>query len=242
MFGSFTEESLLAYTEQVAEKYKEQPVKGGMGTEWADNDGIGPTDKTFIEEGESQDPDDYKGKVGKVRKALKQKGVVDHSEWDSYDFTVCVRDNGTVYGTKGRCRLGKETSEDQAALLRASNRKRGRGTLGGSLKARLAKDPEATHLAGQLKDLGSERDNARKRLSAAAANLEKNKGQEEARLKYRKAQSEANQALTKYERTRTALNRRVRELTVEQKTQNQGPRKKAKQDFPDWASDGKQLG
>lgn len=234
MLGSFSSESL--------QKYAEQVKATGQGTEWLDNAGVGKHDHSFVDEKESTDPDDYKGKVGKVKKALKQKGVLDHSEWDSYDFTVCVRNDGTVYGTKGKCRIGKETSADQAALLRASNRKRGRGTLGGSLKQRVARDEEATHLAGQLKDLAGERDKARKRLSAAAANLEKNKGQEEARLKYRKAQSEANQALTKYERTRSALNRRVRDLSAEQKTQNAPPRKKAKKDLPDWATEGKQLG
>ena len=263
MFGSFSEEALLAYAEQVAAQYKETAVKSsGPGSEWADNAGIGQNDKSFIEEDESNERDDYTGKSGKVKKALKAKGVVpgaqprttnthghtanlfshcEGTEWDSYDFTVCVRDNGTIYGTKGKCRLGKETSEDQAALLRASNRKRSRGTLGGSLKQRVARDKEANHLATQLKDLESERNKARKRLSAAAANLEKNKGREDARLKYKKAQSEANEVLTRHERVRTALNKRVRELTAEQKTQNQGPRKKTKTDFPDWASDGKQL-
>ena len=212
MLGTFSEQALSDYAEKVRAKTKR--VQASQGTEYADNLGVGEHDHGYLDTDESQDKQDY----------------------SEYDFTVCVRDNGTVYGTRGKCRLGKETSEDQAALLRASNRKRSRGTLGGSLKQRVARDPDATQLAKQLKDLGSERDNARKRLSAAAANLAKNKGQEEARLKYREAQSEANQALTKYERTRTALNRRVRELTVEQKTQNAAPRKKATKDVPDWAN------
>jgi len=257
VLGTFSEQALSDYAEQVEKKYKEkQDTAGVQGTEVHDNFGTGKHDSTFVDENESHDPDDYKGTVGKVKKALNAKGVdpelqtlANHCECDNndpysnYDFTVCVRDNGTVYGTRGKCRLGKETSEDQAALLRASNRKRSRGTLGGSLKQRVARDEEATHLAGQLKDLAGERDKARKRLSAAAANLEKNKGQEEARLKYKKAQSEANQALTKYERTRSELNRRVRNLSAEQKTQNLKPRKKATKDVPDWANEtGKQLG
>ena len=217
MLGTFSEQALSDYAEKVRAKQVKANVQG---TEQFDTYGVGPNDKSFLETDESQERANY----------------TDHSEWGEYDFTVCVRDNGTVYGTRGKCRLGKETSEDQAALLRASNRKRSRGTLGGSLKQRVARDPDATQLAKQLKDLGSERQKTQKRLSAAAANLEKNKGQEEARLKYREAQSEANQALTKYERTRTALNRRVRELTVEQKTQNAAPRKKATKDVPDWAN------
>lgn len=226
MLGTFSEQALSDYAEKVRTKTK--TVAAGQGTEWADNAGLGENDSSFVDENESQDPDDYKGKVGKVKKALKQQ-VLNHSEaedWDSYDFTVCVRNDGSVYGTRGKCRLGKETSEDQAALLRASNRKRGKGTLGGSLKQRLAKDPEATHLAKKLQDVATELKKAKKTLGAAAANLEKNKGQEEARLKYRKAQSAVNDVFTRHEQARYELGKRVRELTTEQKTQNQGPRKK----------------
>jgi hypothetical protein len=79
-------------------------------------------------------------------------------------------------------------------------------------------------------------------LSAAAANLEKNKGQEGARLKYKSAQQEANEVFTRHERVRAALNKRVRELTAEQKVQNQGPSKRATKDRPDWDVTGKQLG
>ena len=212
MLGTFSDEALTDYAERVRAKTKR--VKASQGTEWADNDGVGEFDDSFNKTDESYKKEDY----------------------SEYDFTVCVRDNGTVYGTRGKCRLGKETSEDQAALLRASNRKRSRGSLGGSLKQRVARDPDATQLAKQLKDLAGERDKARKRLSAAAANLEKNKGQEDARAKYRKAQSDANEVFTRHEKVRTALNRRVRELTSEQKTQNAAPRKKATKDVPDWAN------
>lgn len=242
MFGSFTEEALLAYAEQIENRYREKAAAGGQGTEMHDNYGIGQNDKSFIEEDESQERDSYTGKVGKVKKALKQKGVINHSEAEGwYDFTACVRPDGSVYGTKGKCRLGKETSEDQAALLRASNRKRRRGTLGGSLKQRVARDEEANHLAGQLKDLAGERKKSQKRLSAAAANLEKNRT-EEARQKYKSAQQQANDVFTRHEKVRTALNRRVRELTVEQKTQNAPARKKPTRDIAKWGDEGKQLG
>lgn len=223
MLGTFSEQALSDYAEKVRAKQVKANVQG---TEQFDTYGVGPNDKSFLETDESQERENY----------------TDHSEWGEYDFTVCVRDNGTVYGTRGKCRLGKETSEDQAALLRASNRKRSRGTLGGSLKQRVTRDPEASHLAKQLKDLEGERTKARKRLSDAATNLEKNKGQEEARLKYKKAQQEANTVFTKHEKVRSALNRRVRDLALEQKSQNQASRKKAMKDVPDWATEGKQLG
>lgn len=103
MFGSFTEEALLAYAEQIENRYREKAAAGGQGTEMHDNYGVGQNDKSFIEEKESQDPDDYKGTAGKVKKALKQKGVLNHSEAageTGYDFTACVRNDGSVYGTR----------------------------------------------------------------------------------------------------------------------------------------------
>ncbi len=217
MLGTFNEEALSAYAEQV----KAKRVKKVAGTEYADNLGVGEHDHSYLDTDESQDKRDYA---------------------ESYDFTVCVRDNGTVYGTRGKCRLGKETSEDQAALLRASNKKRSRGTLGGSLKQRVDRDQVAGHLAKQLKGLETGLKAARKALSSAATTLENNKGQEEARTKYKAAQSKANQARTQYERVRSALNRRVRDLQREQLEQNLKPRKKATKDVPDWANEtGRQL-
>jgi hypothetical protein len=56
------------------------------------------------------------------------------TEKEKWEFTVCQRQNGTLYGTSGKCRKGSEVSDDQAALLRAANRKRATGRYGGSLK------------------------------------------------------------------------------------------------------------
>jgi hypothetical protein len=39
---------------------------------------------------------------------------LDFSEGDTYDFTRCVRPNGTAYGTRGTCRKGSQ-QEKQAA-------------------------------------------------------------------------------------------------------------------------------
>lgn len=38
-----------------------------------------------------------------------QKAGVDFAEGDYYDFTRCVRPDGSVYGTGGQCRKGTET-------------------------------------------------------------------------------------------------------------------------------------
>ena len=84
MFGSFSESALLAYAEKV------KKVAAKQGAEWADTAGIGKADSTFIDTDESQDTDDY-------------------AEW--YDFTTCIRSNGTLYGIAPgkKCRKGSET-------------------------------------------------------------------------------------------------------------------------------------
>ena len=89
MFGTFTEASLTAYAEQV----KAKRVKKVAGTEYADNLGVGEHDHSYLDTDESQDKQDY-------------------SEFTTYDFTTCVRKDGTRYGTAGKCRLGTQTDTE----------------------------------------------------------------------------------------------------------------------------------
>jgi hypothetical protein len=39
---------------------------------------------------------------------IEEAGSLDFSEVDSYDFTRCIRKNGSAYGTRGKCRSGTE--------------------------------------------------------------------------------------------------------------------------------------
>jgi hypothetical protein len=64
MFGSFSENALLAYAEKV------KKVVASQGTEWADAGGVGEEDHTYIDTDESQDADDYA---------------------ELYDYTTCIR-------------------------------------------------------------------------------------------------------------------------------------------------------
>jgi hypothetical protein len=52
-----------------------------------------------------------------------EKEGIDFSEEEVYDFTRCVRPNGTFYGTAGRCRKGTETApaEKKVAEPRAKS-------------------------------------------------------------------------------------------------------------------------
>jgi hypothetical protein len=42
------------------------------------------------------------------KQALAEQAGTDFAEGDLYDFTTCIRPNGTAYGTGGRCRKGTE--------------------------------------------------------------------------------------------------------------------------------------
>ena len=98
MFGTFTEEALERYEALVQQDYKEKRVRGGQGTEYADNLGVGETDKSFIDADESQNIDDYS---------------------EHYDFTTCIRSDGTLYGIGGgKCRKGTEVSASAVARLK----------------------------------------------------------------------------------------------------------------------------
>jgi len=87
MFGSFTERALLAYAEKV------KKVVAKQGTEWADAGGVGEEDHTFIDTNESQDPSNYA---------------------EFYDYTTCLRSNGSRYGIAPgkKCRKGTETKAE----------------------------------------------------------------------------------------------------------------------------------
>lgn len=42
------------------------------------------------------------------QEALAEQAGTDFVEGDSYDFTTCIRPNGSTYGTRGKCRKGTE--------------------------------------------------------------------------------------------------------------------------------------
>jgi len=93
MFGSFTEDALHRYEELV--RFREKKVKGGQGSEYADNLGVGEHDHSSIDADGSQDADDYA------------------EGGDTWDYTTCLRPNGTLYGIGGgKCRKGTEISAD----------------------------------------------------------------------------------------------------------------------------------
>ena len=155
----------------------------------------------------------------------------------NYDFTVCQRKDGSLYGTGGKCRKGTEVSEDQAALQRASNRKRKTGRYGGSLKQRLAKDPEIQHLARQHRKLEKVREKTKGELKRAAEELEQDRWNATKRESYRKAEQRANAAYTAAERSRSDLKRREREIRRQHLEQNRPalPKQKGLPDYPpDW--------
>jgi hypothetical protein len=45
---------------------------------------------------------------------------LDFSENNTYDFTRCVRPNGSIYGTRGKCRKGSETCAKEATPVKST--------------------------------------------------------------------------------------------------------------------------
>ncbi len=164
------------------------------------------------------------------------------TEEEKWEFTICQRQNGTLYGTSGECRKGSEVSDDQAALLRAANRKRATGRYGGSLKQRLASDPEVQHLGRQLEKLEKRREGTRADLKKAADELDQDRWNTTKRESYGKAEQAANAAYTVAERVRMALGRRLREIERLHQTQNRRAAGPPTRDVPEWANQtGQQL-
>jgi len=57
----------------------------------------------------------------KYSEMVSQTQSADFSEGESYDFTRCMRPNGSIYGTRGQCRKGTETTKETVKPKRASN-------------------------------------------------------------------------------------------------------------------------
>jgi len=52
------------------------------------------------------------------QKALAEQAGTDFAEGDSYDFTTCIRPDGSAYGTGGKCRKGNEgEAKSQVSLV-----------------------------------------------------------------------------------------------------------------------------
>ena len=169
----------------------------------------------------------------------------DYSE-SILDFTTCARSDGSLYGTAGKCRTGKEVSEDQAALQRAANARRKSGRYSGTLKQRVARDATANHLGAQHRELEKKHRAAKRRFDKAADELENDRWNAMKRDIYKKAERESNAVFTAAERAKARLKRRIRELTEEHAAQNRGASRKRGvklPDVPEWANEtGKQLG
>jgi hypothetical protein len=108
MFGTFSEKALSAYETLVREQYaeKQKRVKSAQGTEAMDNYGVSDTNHEFLDADESYDADDY---------------------GECYDFTTCIRANGSLYGIADgkKCRKGSETKTQPK--VRTANEKKQEG-------------------------------------------------------------------------------------------------------------------
>ena len=89
------------------------------------------------------------------QEAMSESMFSDFSEGDSYDFTTCIRPDGSAYGTGGKCRKGTEgESKDPVAGLRKQERSR---------QAKQAAEQKAKNLADAKKEMKSISDEIKNR-------------------------------------------------------------------------------
>jgi hypothetical protein len=62
------------------------------------------------------------------QKALAEQAGTDFAEGDSYDFTTCIRPDGSAYGTRGKCRKGTEGEAKGKGAAPAAKPKRSLAT------------------------------------------------------------------------------------------------------------------
>ena len=224
-----------------------EPVRGlngmGLGDVQYEADMLGWDELT------GKDLEEFRGEkwakpLFKAAPSKRSKDEDDYSE-STLDFTTCARSDGSLYGTAGKCRKGKEVSEDAAALQRAANSRRKSGRYGGTLKQRVARDATANHLGAQHRELEKKHRAAKRRFDKAADELDDDRWNGTKRDNYKKAERESNAAFTAAERAKARLKRRLRELNEEHAAQNRGTSRKRGvklPDVPEWANQtGKQL-
>jgi hypothetical protein len=95
-------------------------------------------------------------------------GRVNFSESETYDFARCVRPDGSVYGTRGKCRKGTETSDKPTD----SEREKAIGRTGGMVPVKRAPlTPEqASATRSRLKKAENEKANEKANIAKREAN------------------------------------------------------------------------
>ena len=120
------------------------------------------------------------------RLAAEKEGI-DFAEGDVYDFTRCMRPNGTFYGTRGRCKSGsdagsKVTAETQPKAAAAKKprasaaelREHQRGLYDTAKQHRAAaREAEKAHKANEKKHRGNNSPEARKSLAETGRAVDK---------------------------------------------------------------------
>jgi hypothetical protein len=225
MFGHFSESSLESYAELVKEK-----VKKVAGTEWADNDGIGDNDSSFIDTDESYAKEDYA---------------------ESYDYAQCLRKDGTRYGIADgkKCRKGSETKAQPKVpstkdKKREGIRKRGERAVTKAQAERvledLAKEGKVAKSATERRKKegkGNREEQVRRLAGKVFVEMDKLRQ----RAKKMKEGPHKQRVLERIEGLKDLGGRLSKE---HQRLREQAPKEKGEGfgKLPDWADAGKQLG
>ena len=136
------------------------------------------------------------------QKAVAEKEGVEFSEEGTYDFTTCIRPDGSAYGTRGKCRKGTEGEAKKEASVGPGRRDKelDRQVVGGQkaaakIKAKLAAEPKKPEAARPSKEELDRRveamikeENRRKGEQAAGKPTRKLATSQEARAAWKEAE------------------------------------------------------
>jgi len=88
----------------------------------------------------------------KYSEMVSQTQSADFSEGESYDFTRCMRPNGSIYGTRGQCRKGVESTKGAAAKVAERAAKLARQKKNQTPERKAMYDRLAANAAGRARE------------------------------------------------------------------------------------------
>jgi hypothetical protein len=93
------------------------------------------------------------------QKALAEREGTDFAEGDLYDFTTCIRPDGSSYGTSGKCRKGSEGEAKAKAKAKDKPKKGGSAAPAGSSQVNVeAAKAERKKASDELAEISKRRD------------------------------------------------------------------------------------
>jgi hypothetical protein len=114
----------------------------------------------------------------KYQRLLSEQENVEFSEGETYDFTRCMRPNGTYYGTRGKCKKGSETGAKESVAKPTGEAKREAAGRVSTADAKKLKSSLEKQIGAAAKEGNQEKtDNLMKALQAVTEKIREREGE-----------------------------------------------------------------